>query len=323
MTPQERAGFAAAITEAITVACSAVREQFARDMAAFEQKFREQVQRCEHLEAQDAQLQRDLKAAREQLAEPPIVAAVMDAEGVLHLVQRNGERLTVPLADFAPLVAAAVDAWAGQAEQRLGARLDGEVARGMQRLGDAPRWNRTDGYAEGAVVTCYAGRTYVLRAGIRASVGQEPGECPDVWERIGSHGLRVMKAKPAAPEPGDIFTEGESRFIHDGESTTLLVPRSLKQSDLERAVKPLQVETRALAEVAGGVRRDVDGMRPVLERAAQAANDARNWIATEGHAVVARSERTEVWCENRRLLIDSPALARLVDAVADPDEGTP
>jgi 16S rRNA G527 N7-methylase RsmG len=306
MTPEERAGLAGAINDAIGRACAAVRGEFAQEVTTLRREgetvARALEQRCNCAETHAQQLQRDLDAARELAGQPGILRALVDADGVLHVVQRNGETLTVPISDLQRQVAAAVSDRAAEAEERMGARLDAHIARALQRLGDAPAWARAAVYGPEAVVSCYVGRTYGLRAGVKASLGQEPGDHPDVWERIGSHGLRVMKAKPAALEAGDVFTEGDSRFIHDGTNTTLLVARALRQADLERVVRPLQAELRAVAELAGSLRRDVDDVRPVVQRAEKAAN--------ESHA----------WCISRALMIDSPALARIVERADELDE---
>lgn len=238
MTPQERAGFAAAVNEAIAQAVGEVR----REVETIARSLQERADRAEALAGQ---LQRDLAAARDELAEPAIRTVLMDADGVLHIVQRGGPPLSLRLVDLEDMMNAALSDAMTEAEPRLRAELQAHVARALQRLGDAPAWTRMAVYGPGAVVSCYVGRTYVLRDGIAASMAQEPGEHPDVWERIGSHGLRVMKSKPAQLEAGDVFTDGESRFIHDGQTTTLLVQRMLKQSDLDRMFKPLQAELRA------------------------------------------------------------------------------
>ena len=249
MTPEQINGIAAAMNRAITEACTVLRAEHAQALAEIrgqaEQVQRSLEQRAERAETQAEQVQRDLEALRQTVAEPAVRTMLLDAEGVLHMVQRSGPTLAVRVLDLPERMAEAVAGAMAEAEPRLRADLDSHVARALQRLGDAPKWSRTAVYGSGAVVSCYVGRVYALREGVKASISQEPGEHPDTWERIGSHGLRVMKAKPPELEPGDVFAEGEARFIHDGENTTLFVPRALKQSDLDRVIKPLQAEVRA------------------------------------------------------------------------------
>jgi len=312
MSPQELEGIGTAVSRAIGEACALLRSEQSQVIDGMrresEQVTRSLEQRCDRAEARadraEAQvgaLQRELEAVRELASAPALKDGVIDSAGALRLVQRNGDTLAVRMADLPALIVAAVaDRFVG-VEQRLTERQDEQVTRALQRLGDAPKWDRTAVYRDGAVVACYSGRTYVLRDG-KASMGQEPGEHPELWQRIGSHGLRALKAKPEHPEPGDLYAEGDSRFLYDGEATTLLVPRALKQSDLERMVRPLQVELRVLAELAGGLRRDVDEVRPVVQRAAQDANASR------------------AWCDSRKATIDSPALARILERINELDE---
>jgi hypothetical protein len=322
MSP-ELEGFAAAVAQIVEEACAAVRADFTQRLEAVardaESVGRALEQRAERAEAQSAQLQRDLDVMREQAALSPITAALMDASGVLHVVMRSGDRFEVRVADFDDLVAARVSDALGEAELRFVARMDSQFAGALQRLGDAPRWTRTAVYRAGTVVSFYSGRTYVVRAGVPASMGQEPGEHPEVWERIGSHGIRVMKSRPENLEPGDVFTEGESRFIFDGETITLLVPRALKQSDLDRFVKPQTALGQSNADRLTAIERRFDALEPRLDRTERAANDAQAWIVREGDEAVMRSAQALAWQENRAAFIDSPALQRIVDRADDID----
>jgi hypothetical protein len=328
MTPEERAGMAAAINEAIALACAAVRTELTQRLDGVasdaESVARSLTQRAEQAEARADLLQRDLDATREQAALSPITAAMMDAAGVLHVVMRSGERFEVRVADFDALVAARVSDALGEAELRFVARMDSQFAGALQRLGDAPRWSKTAVYRAGSVVSAYSGRTYVVRDGVQASVAHEPGDHPDVWERIGSHGIRVMKSRPEHLEPGDVFTEGESRFIFDGETTTLLVPRALKQSDLERVVKPAQSLAQSAMDHSRATRSDLEGLQSVVRSVGDAANDAGQasienaaWIATQGALAVQRAEEAQVLVETVMPIIDSPALQRVIDRVDD------
>lgn len=245
MSPQELDSLAIAFNEAIADACAALRAEQAQALSEIRRNAEQVARALEHQQQRADRLQRDLDASREAANEPAIRTALMDIDGALHIVQRSGPPLTVRIADLQALVDAKVAERMAEVESRFTAELNSHVARAMQRLGNAAPWLRTAFYGPGAVVTCYVGRVYALRDGIAASMAQEPGEHPEVWERIGSQGLRVMKSKPAQLEAGDVFTDGESRFIHDGQTTTLLVQRMLKQSDLDRMFKPLQAELRA------------------------------------------------------------------------------
>jgi HK97 family phage portal protein len=254
---------------------------------------------------------------------PALLDATMSADGVLHLVQRSGPPLVVTLADLPALVAAAASSEVEKSEVRTVARVDAHVARALQELGLAPEWKPAAAYAPGAIVSCYIGRTYRLREGVRASIGQEPGEHADTWERLGVHGLRVLKSKPARLEAGDLFTEADARFVFDGVTTTLLAPKGVKPSDVERALKPIAEKASTALEQASTARREVEGVRGVLRATEQAANDARAWIAGEGDAAALRSVQALAWCHERAALIDAPALARIVEHADDLLGGTP
>ena len=211
-----------------------------------------------------AQVRRDVAEARELAGAPALRDALIDSEGALRLVQRNGDPLTVRLADLPALIAAAVAGQVDGAVAVLRSEMQSEVARGLQRLGAAPKWSKTAAYVAGDVVSLYNGRTYELRAGVKASIGSEPGEHPDVWERIGSHGFRVMRSRPDTPEPGDLFADAESHFVSDGETTTLFSQRQLKQSDVDRTVKPLAAQLQLVVARTGSTERGLEGVRDTL-----------------------------------------------------------
>jgi len=97
---------------------------------------------------------------------------------------------------------------------------------------------------------------------------------PEHWERLGTIGFRVLKSRPEALAPGDLFTEHDARFLHDGRATVLFVPKAPKSSDIERAVRAPQ----ALAEAAQQATREqaaqTDALRIDVARSTKAANDA-------------------------------------------------
>jgi len=256
MTDQERAGMAAAINDAIRQGCAEVR-------AELESVRRSGDERIEALTQENAQIRRDLEAARTLAAEPVLREALIDAAGVLRLVQRNGATLSAPIVDLTGVIAAAVARGVAEAADGMRAELRAEIARGMQRAGNAPRWSKTALYSPGAIVSWHIGRVYELRAGVAGSMSQDPSEHPDVWERVGSAGFRVMKSKPDAHEPGDLFTDADSKFISDGENVTLLVARPVKQSEIERQHKALQAGQAANEREVAALRAQV---RPLVER---------------------------------------------------------
>jgi len=315
MTTQEIEGIALAVNRRVDEAVGLMRseqaqalerarEQAEQDRREFAEQVAQSVARAERAEARLDQVQRDLDAARELAALPSIAAAVMDASGVLHIVMRNGARVEARIADLDSLVENRVSRALDEAELRFIARMDSTMHEAMQRLGNAPKWTRLAVYRAGSVVSCYMGRTYVVRAGVAASMAQEPGLCPEVWERIGSHGLRVMKSKPDNLEVGDVYKEGESLFIFDGETSYLFVPRGLKQSDLDRQIKPTHALAQSAHDKALGVERRCDAWEPRLDHTERAANDAQAWIATEGDEAVMRSAQTQAWIDVRAPLID-------------------
>lgn len=374
MTPEERAGMAQAIQEAIALACNAVREEHAQALAEVQRSTDAQldVMRSAHRASEQRadQLQRDLDDAREALAQAPISAILIDSAGDLNLVQRGGTTLKADLGPVVQRMAQEVRTAVQRSEERadqlqrdldaareeagvpaisavlvdsdgelnivqrsgttkanlrpllqrmaeevkravaaLGGEVRGEtvahVTREALRLGGAQNWSRTAFYGPGSVVSCYVGRTYELREGIAASMAQEPGEHPEVWRRIGSHGLRVMKSKPEALEPGDWFTEGDARFIHDGQTTTLFVPRMLKQADIDRPFKAANANATAALEHAQVARRTAEGLAPRVDRIERTAANAERWIAEEGAEAVLRSATTERWVSERAEELDT------------------
>ncbi|HXD04881.1 MAG TPA: hypothetical protein VN680_02450 [Burkholderiaceae bacterium] len=326
MTP-ELEGFAAAVAQIVDDAVTTLRQEHAQALEGVRRAHDQVVaglsQRIERGDARAEQLQRDLDAARQLADEPGLRTALMDTEGTLHLVQRAGPPLVVRIADLRQLVANAVAEAVAEVERAATIRLDAQVARAIQDLGLAPQWSPVAAYAAGDVVSCYVGRTYRLGGAVKASIGQEPGEHPGAWERIGSHGLRVHKSKPAHLQAGDVFTEADARFIFDGVATTLLSPKGVKHSEVERAVKVVHTQVQQLAEQHQMTRRDVEGLQQVSRANTEAANENTAWIRNEGDQAVLRSATSEAWIDHRKLLIDSPALARLVDHIDDilPNEG--
>jgi hypothetical protein len=299
MTPQELDSLAIAINEAIADACTALRQEHAQALAEVRRDATAQVevarsleQRCERAEGRAEQLQRDLDAVRELASQDPITAMLVDAAGDLTIVQRSGVTTKATLSGLVDRIAEQVGTGIDGLRDDLRADATAQVAREVMRMGGAPRWSRTAFYGEGAVVSCYGGRTYELAPGVRSSMAQEPGDHPQVWNRIGSHGLRVLKSKPANIEPLDLFTDAESKFISDGETTALLVARAPKPSEVKAAA--------TLAQSA-------------LDAATQAQRDAANnraWIEAEGEATVQRSVITAEWVRQR---------AEDIDAILDPD----
>jgi hypothetical protein len=108
-----------------------------------------------------------------------------------------------------------------------------------------------------------------------------------VWKRIGSAGMRVMKSKPAAIEPGDLFADAEAHFISDGVTTTLYSPKPFKRADAERMVNPVQAETRAVAARTAGIERSLAEAIRVADEAAATAHRASEAAAV----AVARAEK--------------------------------
>jgi HK97 family phage portal protein len=208
-----------------------------------------------------------LEAVAERPGVEPIADFSLDAEGLLHLVPRTGPPLTARLPNVVEMVRQAAEATASALRADLEAQLAVAVARNFDARHTPPRWEAQTVYTEGQIVDAYIGRTYRVRAGVAATIGQEPGDHPEQWERLGSLGLRVFKHRPATLQPGDTFTEAESRFLHDGESTILFVPRAAKVSDIERAVKG----PHALAQDAQAQLRDQAARLEAVARDARAS----------------------------------------------------
>jgi hypothetical protein len=236
MTPEEFTGIGRAVAEEMTDALRSVNAV---------------------LEAQAGEITR-LRA----LAENPVAALLIDAEGTLHLVQRSGARLEARLPNIGGLVAAGVAAM----REEVRAEVHANVARSFEIFANAPAWSATTVYTEGQTVQAHVGRTYRVRLGVKATLGQAPGDHPEQWERIGTGGFRVLKSRPEALEPGDVFTENDARFLHDGAQTVLFVPKGAKVSDIERAVKApyslaqsVQAQLRDLEAGLAALRRRLDG----------------------------------------------------------------
>jgi hypothetical protein len=250
MTPEEFTGIGRAVAEEITTAT--------RQAEAALEVLRSEVTR--------------LRA----LAESPIAALVLDGEGTLHLVQRSGERLNARLPNFHELVQAAMSAARDELREELRGELQAGIARTFETMGNAPAWSAAAVYTEGQIVQAHVGRTYRVRAGVRATLGQQPGDHPDQWERLGTGGFRVFKSRPEQLEAGDIFTDAESRFMHDGAATILFVPKAAKVSDIERAIKGphnlAQAVQAQLREQSG----QLEGLTQGVQRSAGAVAEVRH-----------------------------------------------
>lgn len=288
MKPEELAGIGRAVAEQIDAGgadvlrqCQAlldeIRQACADQMAEVQRSTGEQLQglRAQLAEAhQQLALMRQETHALRAAADNPIAAMLLDAEGVLHIVQRNGERLAVRLPNVEQLVHEAAQAQREQIGAELRSEISAAVARSFELHTNAAPWNAASVYTEGQIVQCYSGRTYRVRKGIAATLGREPGDHPDHWERLGTAGLRVLKSRPAELQPGDMFTENDARFLHDGCGTVLIMPKAPKVSDIERAVKlPYGVAQAGLAlgrELSGRV----EALSVQVQRSEAAANDA-------------------------------------------------
>ena len=191
----------------------------------------------------DEAVARVLQQCDERIAAGQVIAMVADSAGALQLVQRSGSTLTAPLPvppalpDVPALVDARLEVLRAEVLDILRSEVHAAVARSFEVHTNAPAWSPTAVYTEGQLVQCYGGRTYRVAKGVIATTGKEPGEHRDQWERVGTLGLRVHKSRPPELEPGDVFTESDSRFMHDGQGVILLVPKAAKVSDIERAVK--------------------------------------------------------------------------------------
>jgi hypothetical protein len=252
-------------------------EQLATQIAAVQRSAAEQVAALsERLGETTARLdlaQQELGTLRASVADP-LAALLLDADGVLHLVQRNGERLTARLPDVGVLVQTAVEERAAALAATLHNEMQASVARTFELYCNAPAWSESAVYTEGQIVQTDVGRTYRVRAGVRAALGRAPGDDVERWERLGSGGFRVLKSRPEKLAPGDWFTEHDARFLHDGSTTILFVPKAAKVSDIERAVKgPHGLAQAAQAEIRDLAAR-VNGVAGEVARSATAANDA-------------------------------------------------
>lgn len=233
----------------------------------------------------------------------PVVAFSRDAEGGVQLLQRHGPPRALPLPDVTAIATAAVEALGAGLREALIAEAHAQVARTFELFCNAPVWSEKAVYTEGQIVQTDVGRSYRVRQGIRATIGRVPGDDTEHWERLGTGGFRLLKSKPAALAPGDVFTEHDARFMHDGQTTILLVPKAAKVSDIERAVKgphnfaqATQAELRELAARVTGLLSDV-------QRNAKAANDAGE-LGVQALALMERLSR------------DVDAMQRRLDALA-------
>jgi hypothetical protein len=324
MTPEDLAGMAAAVAQLISEATATLRREQDDALATVrrhcDNALQAVIERAQRAEMLAEQLQRDLEVVRARADEPPLRDALLDAEGVVHLVLRGGDTVRIRMPDVRGMVAAEVARSAGEAESRHLELIRAEVARGMHQLGLAPPWKKVAAYGPGALVSCYIGRTYRLRDGVQASIGQEPGDHPEVWERIGSFGLRVLKSKPAELAPGDVFAESDARFIHDGVITTLLSPKAIKLTDVERGLKPVHGTAQAALDAVQRAEQRLDELSGAVRRTTEAANEATTWIQREGQPAAEQAARAHALAENSALLIESPAMRRIVDRADEIDD---
>jgi hypothetical protein len=224
------------------------------------------------VEARLDALATELPALR-TLASDPIAAFLLDAEGVLHVVQRNGEELATQLPNVAALLEAAGVRWRDQVRAELALEQQAAIARAIEAWCNAPAWSATAVYTEGQIVQAHVGRTYRVRAGVKATLGTDPATHPEAWERLGSGGFRVLKSRPDQLEPGDVFTENESRFMHDGTATILFVPKAAKVSDIERAVKAPHALAQSVQAQLQELTAQVNALQVAL-RGTSAANES-------------------------------------------------
>jgi hypothetical protein len=283
-----------------------IRREAAEQIAVVQRAHTEEVTT---LRARLAETDHRLELAQQALAGlrteagDPVAALMLDAAGVLHLVQRGGAHWTVALPDAAALVEAAGKRWREDMRAELAGELQASVARTFEQFCNAPVWSATAVYTEGDIVATDVGRTYRVRKGVRATLGRRPGDDAEHWERLGTGGFRVHKTRPEALAAGDVFTERDARFMHDGEATILFVPAGAKVSDIERAVKgphglaqATQAELRELAGRVAGLLEDV-------QRNATAANDAGEL----GVQALAATERVHAELEAMRARLDQLA----------------
>jgi hypothetical protein len=259
---EELAALRAEVRRDLSEALAAVRRESDEACAVLRARVVEAEHRAERAEA-------DLAALREVIADP-VVAFSRDADGGVRLIQRHGPERALPLPDMGALVRAAVDAL----RDELRAEAQAMVARTFELFCNAPAWSETAVYTAGDIVQTDVGRTYRVRASVKATLGRVPGDDAEHWERLGTAGFRVLKSRPAELAPGDMFTEHDARFLHDGRATVLFVPKAAKTSDLERAarashtlVQATQSDLREQAARLGEMLADV-------QRTTRAANDA-------------------------------------------------
>lgn len=268
---------AAEIAEHMDAQRLEIRREFATQIAEAERAhaehlavLRERLAAAEHrLEAAQAEF-----TAQSAIASDPVAALTLDADGTLHLVQRSGAHLSVRLPDWLTAAREAVSELGDDLSERLQAEAHAHVARVFDLFCNAPAWSPTAVYAAGDIVQTHIGRTYRVRAGVRAALGRDPDDDAEHWERLGTGGLRVFKSRPPTLTPGDVFSEHDARFLHDGHATVLLVPRTPKTSDIERAGK---VPTAIAQAVQADVRRLEPRIGEALEgieRSQAAAHDA-------------------------------------------------
>jgi hypothetical protein len=217
--------------------------------------------------------QQEVQVLRAEVADP-VIAFTLDAAGAMHLVQRNGPTRALPLPDTQAIARALVEAEGARALESLRGEVHADIARTFELYCNAPAWTATAVYAAGDIVQTDIGRTYRVRKGIRATVGREPGEAVDHWERLGSGGFRVLKSRPETLAAGDVFTEHDARFLHDGRATILFVPKGAKTSDIERAVKAPHALAQTVQAQHRELAAEVADLRNAVERNATAANDA-------------------------------------------------
>lgn len=223
------------------------------------------------------------------MAADPVVAFTRDAAGAVSLIQRNGPPRPLPLLDLEAVARAAVDALGAALREELLGEAQAAVARSLELFYNPPAWSEATVYMDGQIVQTDVGRTYRVRKGIRATIGRFPGDDAEHWERLGTGGFRVLKSRPETLEPGDLFTEHDARFLHDGRATILFVPKAAKTSDIERAVKaPHGLAQATQAEL----REHIAHMAAVLadvQRSTTAANDAGE-VSVQALAAVERMQ---------------------------------
>ena len=84
----------------------------------------------------------------------------------------------------------------------------------------------------------------------------------------------------------------------------LFVPRSPKQSDIERSFKAAHSLAQSAFDHATVARRMAEGIEPRLEEVEREAANSRTWIEGEGDAAVLRSATTQAWVAHRAPMLD-------------------